>query len=90
MSPDFQELSARLLALETVLGQLVTRLAVRDDDPERWLATRKVLALQAARSVGQDTGTDELAAAMQEAIAQFFASVESVVCPSGALSELAE
>ena len=82
MSPDFQEISARLLALETVVGQLVTRLAVRADDPASWLATRKVLALQAAHSVGEDAGAHELAAAMQDAIAEFFAGVEDVLFPS--------
>ena len=79
MSPELQEISARLLALETVVGHLVSHLAVRDDDPSRWLATRKVLALRAAHSVGQVAGADGLGQAMSDAIAAFFEDVERAV-----------
>jgi len=44
---ETDDLSARLAVLETVVRQLVTHLAVRSDDPPRWVATRKVLALDA-------------------------------------------
>lgn len=80
MSPDLQEISARLLALETVLGHLVSHMAVRDDDPSRWLATRKVLALHAADSIERDSGAEGLAQAMSDAIAAFFDDVERAVC----------
>ena len=80
MSPDLQEISARLLALETVLGHLVSHMAVRDDDPLRWLATRKVLALHAADSIERDSGTEGLAQAMSNAIAAFFEDAERAVC----------
>jgi hypothetical protein len=80
MSPDLQEISARLLALETVVGHLVSHLAVRDDDPRRWLATRRVLALHAANSIGVHQGADGLAQAMSDAIAAFFEDVERAVC----------
>lgn len=80
MSPDLQELSVRLLALETVLGHLVSHMAVRDDDPSRWLATRKVLALRAAHVMEHDSGEDGLAQAMSAVIAAFFDDVEQAVC----------
>ena len=79
MSPDFEELSARLLAMETVLGHLVVRLAVRDDDPQRWLATRRILALRAARDVEQQSGADFLAHSVSDAIAEFFDGVERAI-----------
>ncbi len=44
---EMDEISARLSAIETVVGQLITHLAVRADDPARWISTRKVLALRA-------------------------------------------
>lgn len=42
---ETDDLSARLAVLETVLRHLVTHLALRSDDPPRWVATRRVLAL---------------------------------------------
>jgi hypothetical protein len=33
--------------MEAVVGQLITHLAVRTDDPAQWVSTRKVLALRA-------------------------------------------
>jgi len=44
---EMEELSARLTALETVVGQLLTHLAVRAEEPARWISTRKVLAQRA-------------------------------------------
>ncbi|MBN8872892.1 MAG: hypothetical protein J0H67_08670 [Rhodospirillales bacterium] len=44
---ELDALVARLTALETVTRQLMTHLAVRADDPRRWVATRKTLALAA-------------------------------------------
>lgn len=56
----------------------MTRLAVHDDDPRRWLATRKVLAMEAVRNVEQERGHG-LANAMRGAITEFFAAVESAI-----------
>jgi hypothetical protein len=42
---EIDNVSARLTALETVVKQLITHMAVRDDDPSRWVQTRKVLAI---------------------------------------------
>lgn len=72
MSPEVKDISARLLALETVVGHLLTHMAVRDDDPARWLATRRTLALGAADRVGSAEGLVELADALREAVAAFF------------------
>ncbi len=79
MSPDIEDISARLLALETVVGHLLTHMAVRDDDPARWLATRRTLALGAADRVGDAEGLDELADAMREAVAAFFDGADLAV-----------
>jgi hypothetical protein len=53
---ETDDLSARLAVLETVVRQLVTHLAVRSDDPPRWVATRKVLALGAVERGLADPG----------------------------------
>lgn len=53
---ETDDLSARLAVLETVVRQLVTHLAVRSDDPPRWVATRKVLALDAVERGLTDPG----------------------------------
>ncbi|HEY0181589.1 MAG TPA: hypothetical protein VGC09_02170 [Rhodopila sp.] len=49
------EISARLTVLETVVRQLITHMAVRDEDPPRWVRTRKTLAMSvlAAKSPRQ-------------------------------------
>ncbi|MBS0644780.1 MAG: hypothetical protein U1E70_07115 [Acetobacteraceae bacterium] len=44
---EIDEISARLTAMETVVGQLITHLAVRADDPAQWVTTRRVLAVHA-------------------------------------------
>ena len=36
---EIEDLSARLLALETVVRQLLTHLAIRTEDPPRWVET---------------------------------------------------
>lgn len=79
MSVELDDLSARLLAIEAVVGHLVVHLAVRDEDPPRWLATRKALALHAADSFAADGAADGLAHAMSEAVAAFFEDVERAV-----------
>jgi hypothetical protein len=72
LSQEIRDISARLLALETVVGHLLTHLAVRDDDPARWLATRRTLALGAADRVGGTEGLVELGEAVREAVGAFF------------------
>lgn len=49
---EIDEISARLTVLETVVKQLITHMAVRDDDPTRWVQTRKTLAISA---IGTDS-----------------------------------
>ena len=81
MSPDIHEISARLLAIETVVGHLLTHMAVRDDDPTGWLATRRALALRAADRVGDADGLLDLAAAVRDAVGAFFDEAELAVRP---------
>ena len=80
MSIELEDLSARLLAIEAIVGHLVVHLAVRDEDPSRWLATRKALALHAAQSFAQDEAASGLAHAMSDAVAAFFDDAEAAVC----------
>jgi hypothetical protein len=47
MMSEIDEISARLTVLETVVKQLITHMAVRDDDPAGWVQTRKTLAMSA-------------------------------------------
>ena len=44
---EMEEISARLTAMETVVSQLITHLAVHTDHPTQWVSTRRVLALRA-------------------------------------------
>ena len=41
---ESDEIAARLTVLEIVVRQLITHMAVRTDDPARWVETRKTLA----------------------------------------------
>ncbi|PPQ29338.1 hypothetical protein CCS01_21935 [Rhodopila globiformis] len=70
---ESDDISARLTALETVVSQLITHLAVRSDDPAGWVETRKVLALTAvnAREVAG-------VARLRDAVSGFFHQAESV------------
>ena len=54
---EIDEISARLTVLETVVRQLSTHMAVRDDDPPLWVRTRKTLAMSAidAKEATQDS-----------------------------------
>ena len=79
MSLELEDLSARLLAIEAIVGHLIVHHAVREEDPPRWLATRKALALHAAHSFAQDGAANGLAHAMSNAIAAFFDDVEAAV-----------
>jgi hypothetical protein len=78
VSPDVEELSARLLALETVMGQLMVRLAVHDEDPHRWIVTRRALALSAVHAA-DGAKDDGLVPAVSQAIVDFFDGVERAV-----------
>lgn len=73
---EMAEISARLAVLETVLGQLITHLAVRADDPPRWVETRKVLALNAISA--QQAPSRETTARMQDAVAGIFDQAQHV------------
>lgn len=79
MSPDIDEISARLLAMEAVVGHLLTHMAVRDDDPAGWLATRRTLALHAADRVGHADGLIDLAIAVRQAVGAFFDEADLAV-----------
>jgi hypothetical protein len=77
MPSEIEDLSARLVALETVVRQLVTHIAVRTDDPPQWVATRKVLAMHALAD--DDAPGDEFRDTVRGAITDFFDSVEYAV-----------
>jgi hypothetical protein len=70
---EIDEISARLSVLETVVSQLITHMAVRDDDPPRWVQTRKTLALNAIAATGP-----RQAALLRGATASFFDQAEGV------------
>jgi hypothetical protein len=71
------DISARLTALETVVSQLITHLAVRSDDPSSWVETRKVLALSAVK--GREAPGLAATARVRDAIEGFFDQAELVV-----------
>lgn len=75
------DLSARLTVLETVVRQLVTHMAVRDDDPRGWVRTRKVLAMRAMDN--DDRPTAERLDTLRDAITGFFEPVEAVTVDYG-------
>ena len=75
--PESHDISARLTALETVVSQLITHLAVRADDPAGWVETRKVLALNAI-NYGEDRNPDRLMR-LHDAVLGFFNQAEAVV-----------
>src|SRR3984885_5598492 len=70
---EIDEISARLTVLETVVRQLITHMAVRDDDPARWVQTRKTLAMSAIGAEG-----DRHAAELHGATDAFFDQPEAV------------
>jgi hypothetical protein len=73
---EIDEISARLTVLETVVRQLITHMAIRDDDPARWVQTRKTLAMNAIDADGADGS--ERVALLHEAITEFFDQAEVV------------
>jgi hypothetical protein len=70
---EIDEISARLVVLETVVRQLITHMAVRDDDPARWVQTRRTLAMRALRLNGP-----RQTAFLHDAMANFFDPAELV------------
>ncbi|HVY16712.1 MAG TPA: hypothetical protein VHB27_15925 [Rhodopila sp.] len=69
---EIADLSARLAVLETVARQLITHLAIRTDDPPRWVETRKVLALNALAH--REGDSEEIRAAVDG----FFQEVQAI------------
>ena len=67
------EIAVRLTVLETVVRQLITHMAVRDDDPASWVQTRKTLAMYAVASEAPWA-----AAALHKATEAFFDLPEAV------------
>jgi hypothetical protein len=79
---ETDDLSARLAALETVLRHLVTHLALHSEDPPRWVATRRVLALHEVQEHPPQPGNAAArtqVAGLEQAIAGFFEPVEGVI-----------
>ena len=76
---DTENFSARLSALETVVQQLLTHLAVRTDDPAGWVATRRVLALHALRDDPLLARDPDARSDREDAIAGFFDQVDAVI-----------
>jgi hypothetical protein len=70
---EIDDISARLTMLETVVKQLITHMAVRDEDPAGWVRTRRTLALCAI-----DSTNPEQAARLYDATAALFDQAESV------------
>lgn len=70
---EIDEISARLTVLETVVRQLITHMAIRDDDPQRWVETRKTLAMSAIEAEGP-----KQAALLHAVTAGFFDQAEEV------------
>ena len=73
---EIEEISARLSVLETVVSQLITHMAVRAEDPRRWVETRRVLATSALNAQGPRPL--EQIALMRDAMADFFKQAELV------------
>jgi hypothetical protein len=83
---ETDDLSARMIALETVLRHLVTHLALYSDDPPRWVATRRVLALHEVHEHPPWSGDAQARAHMaglEQAICGFFDPVEGVIAAYG-------
>jgi hypothetical protein len=70
---EIDEISARLSVLETVVRQLITHMAVRDEDPARWVQTRKTLAMSTI-----DGDRSKHATLLHDAMAEFFDQAELV------------
>jgi hypothetical protein len=76
---EIDDVSARLIVLETVVRQLITHMAVRDDDPPQWVQTRKTLAMTV---IGAEGPVE--AALLHDAMAELFDQAELVAGEYGA------
>ena len=70
---EIDQISAHLTVLETVVRQLITHMAVRDEDPAGWVQTRKTLAMSAIEADGS-----EQAALLNDAMTDFFEQAEAI------------
>lgn len=73
---EMDEISARLTVLETVVRQLITHMAVRAEDPPRWVQTRRVLATRALDTA--DNQPVRQAALIRDAVSVVFDQAELV------------
>ncbi|HBK06777.1 MAG TPA: hypothetical protein DDZ81_13050 [Acetobacteraceae bacterium] len=71
---ESEQISARLTVLETVVKQLITHMAIRDDDPPRWVRTRRTLAMSVI-----DSEAPRRAASLYVATEAFFDRADEVV-----------
>jgi hypothetical protein len=78
MMTEIDDVSARLTVLETVMRQLITHMAVRDDDPPLWVRTRKTLAMSVIDADGPIA-----AALLHDAMAELFDQAELVAAEYG-------
>jgi hypothetical protein len=70
---EIDEISAHLTVLETVVRQLITHMAVRDENPSGWVQTRKTLAMSALDAYGP-----KQTALLNDAMTDFFEPAEAV------------
>ena len=70
---EIDDVPARLIVLETVVKQLITHMAVRDDNPSSWVETRKALALSVIDAEGPIP-----ASVLLDAMTEFFDQSASV------------
>jgi hypothetical protein len=82
MMPESDEIAVRLTVLEIVVRQLITHMAVRNDDPARWVQTRKTLARRAIQAEAP-WQADRLIGAVDA----LFDQAEDVACDYGANDE---
>jgi hypothetical protein len=80
--PESGEIAVRLTVLEIVVRQLITHMAVRNDDPARWVETRKTLARRAIQAEAP-WQADRLISAVDA----LFDQAEAVACDYGAADE---
>jgi hypothetical protein len=84
--PDSDEIAARLTVLEIVVRQLITHMAVRNDDPARWVETRKTLARRAIQAeapwqVERLTGAVDALFDQAEAVARDYGANNEAATP---------
>lgn len=75
---SLRRIAVRLFALETVMQQLLIRLALRNDDPGRWVAERRMLALHAMADAAENE-PPEFAGDLFAATAELFDPVQDCV-----------